>query len=446
MFAGTDDGHNAWEPQLWTCSSRKGQRGADLVCGLVSAGQVGTHHVHLYRARSILDSFEHLGYSLLYSSGVNEHKDIYTAIPDLVRLLIVDADHIQKCLKHGRPEWIQVLSESEVQKGAMVVSVQAQSKDETEGRNYTLSEWSRRVNDSSWESITFFGHPGFPDKPQLPNTEDADTSRPAQPEWECMQRPEYPQGIPLWKMFAMHFWDTSNEHPLGGLWTLAPEPYSTFPQLAHRPEHNLYMGYSIAAYCREAVPASQRPNQAYILAKIPKYFDPPTYAFSNHTFSDIERETGITFVAGTGEPGSALPDPGITNFGFMNATSFRDVLAHSKALVGIGRPGLSPTPYDALCMGVPFINSVTSWNKQDPDDQSKWGSQHDALFDIGEPYVYQVKQGDQDGLKAALQKAVGNPIEPFVPTRMTERAVEARYRMLVETDWEGVYRERSYFP
>lgn len=388
----------------------------------------------------MMDAFEKLGFSSVYAYGNTEQQEIYAAIPDFVRLLIVDAEHAMKCMKHGQSEWSQVLSESDIQDEALITHVQAQREGDHQARNYTLAEWKKLERDhpsERWASTIYFGHPQFPDQPSLA-TEEVTTAQ----RWGCAQTPDFPQGIPLWKMFAMHFWDTSNEHPLGALWTLAPEPFSTFPRLAHRQEHNLYMGYSIAAYCQNPIPASERHLQAYILAKQPSYFGPPSFGFSNHVFEDIKEELHINFVAGTGEPGAALPDRGITNLGMMNATTFRDVLGHSKALIGIGRPALSPSPYDALCMGVPFINSVTSWDKENPDDESKWASQHDALLNVGQPYVYQVKQGDAEGLKAALEKSMKNPIARFIPDRMTERALEARYRMLVETDWEGIYREK----
>lgn len=87
--------------------------------------------------------------------------------------------------------------------------------------------------------------------------------------------------------------------------------------------------------------------------KKPSYFAHREYLFSNHVFKDIKADIGLDFIARTGDPESRLPDSGITNIGIMNGTTFRDILGHSKALVGIGQPSLSPTPYDALCMGVP---------------------------------------------------------------------------------------------
>ena len=394
------------------------------------------------RARSVIDTFRDLGYSTIYAYGMMEQYDIYRAIPDLIRLVIVDADHTKSCQRYGRPEWSQILSESEIEKGALLQQVEARKDDKIQ--YFSWSEWHKlRLASSHWSTTTFYGHPVFRDQPKVEPDADPLDLQP-QKEWRCIQTPDFPQGIPLWKMFAFHFWDSSNEHPLGAWWTLAPEHFATFDKHAHKEEHNFHAGYSIEAYCASPIPAKERLHRAYILAKQQSYFDPPGYGFTDHVFKDIKEQTGLSFMAGTGESGSQLVDRGITNVGRMNATAFRDALGHSKALVGIGRPGQSPTPYDAMCMGVPFINSVQYWDRENPDNKTRWGSQHDALLKTGAPFVYHVKQGDQDGLKDALERAAANPIDRYVPLRMTRRALQARYRTLVETDWEALF--LSKFP
>lgn len=35
--------------------------------------------------------------------------------------------------------------------------------------------------------------------------------------------------------------------------------------------------------------------------------------------------------------------------------------------------------YYALCMGLPFINPIFSWDEKDPDDRMKWDTQQNAL-------------------------------------------------------------------
>lgn len=48
-----------------------------------------------------------------------------------------------------------------------------------------------------------------------------------------------------------------------------------------------------------------------------------------------------------------ISDAGINNLGLLSQEQFYDELGHSKVLVGIGKPRTSPSPWDALCMGVP---------------------------------------------------------------------------------------------
>lgn len=101
----------------------------------------------------------------------------------------------------------------------------------------------------------------------------------------------------------------------------------------------------------------------------------------------------------------------------MERLAFQEVVASSRVLLGIGLPGLSPTPYEALCLGVPFINPVEQWDKRDPEDRSKWKAQHDGLLYAGvdEPYVYHVKVGDREGFERAIVKAMETPITRYVP-------------------------------
>lgn len=99
----------------------------------------------------------------------------------------------------------------------------------------------------------------------------------------------------------------------------------------------------------------------------------------------------------------------------MARPAFQKVVASSRVLLGIGSPGLSPTPYEALCLGVPFINPVKTWDKKDPENKSKWKAQHDGLLYAGvdEPYVYHVKVGDRQGFERAIVKAMETPIQRF---------------------------------
>ena len=136
----------------------------------------------------------------------------------------------------------------------------------------------------------------------------------------------------------------------------------------------------------------------------------------------------------------------------------------------------SPTPYDALCLGVPFINPIVEvshlvqvplpiswclilylkWDHDNPGDRSKWYTQHEPLSKLGSPYVYNVFKNDTEGFVRAIEAALENPIERFVTSviqfdqkadrfycassvldRMRLGAVERRLGAILEHDWEA---------
>jgi hypothetical protein len=416
------------------------------VCMLRERSSIETYIRLWLRARSLMATLDDLGYSLLYAYDTVEIYDIYRAIPDLVQIVIAQTSNIRECKSHGVYESSKVLTEPEIRQGARIMFVQAQERDGKGWANHTLAEWEKLDDESEvkWKNPVYYGHPRLFGQRQsdAPNALDPDSSEfEPHEEWRCAQTPEFTQGIPLWKMFGFHFWENTDEHPLGAQWTLSPEPYATFPSTRQH-EHNMYLGYSVEAYCGDVVPVEERDHRAYILAKEKGYLEPPKFAFSDHVFSDLKRDLGVDFVAGIGKKGSELPDAGITNLGFMSVPDFRTALGRSKVLVGIGRPRLSPTPYDALCMGVPFINAILDWDRKRPDDQTAWYSQHEGLINVGEPYVYNVKQGNETEFKVAIAKAFVSPIDRFIPRRMSRPAMRARHRLLVEADWRLVYEER----
>ncbi|KAF8211115.1 hypothetical protein K438DRAFT_1569743 [Mycena galopus ATCC 62051] len=248
----------------------------------------------------------------------------------------------------------------------------------------------------------------------------------------CGRTAANPAGIPLWKLFAFYFW-RDGIHPLGHKWTLSPENYKT----------NNYLGYSIEAQCHRYpfVPPSERERQVYILAKFLKYFHPDEgRAWPPDFFDAAANATGASFIMASKESPEVPLQPGdlstsIENIGPVNQHEFYDVLSHSVALVGVGNPMLSPTPYDALCLGIPFVNPIGEWDKKNPTDRTKWQTQHDQLKGLSAPYVYHVFKGDRDGFVDAIKSAVENPIESFVLERMKIESVEYRLGKMLEHDW-----------
>ncbi|KAJ7510720.1 hypothetical protein B0H11DRAFT_2269294 [Mycena galericulata] len=249
----------------------------------------------------------------------------------------------------------------------------------------------------------------------------------------CILKRDRPYGIPAWKILSFHFWD-SPDHPLGRKWTLSPEDYRG-PE-----EGNTYLGYSIEPQCstQTFIPHAHRKRQAYVLAKESTYFIPETRAYDPDAFGAAAAAADIGFLAGVRDP--ILPvyfPPNVTNAGFMTPAKFRQTLAESRVLIGIGRPFLSPTPYEALCLGVPFINPILEWNADDPADRTQWSSQHGMLHLLDPPYVYNVFKGDTAGFVHAGVAAMAHPIESFVVERMRMHSVEARLAAILATDWKA---------
>ena len=147
-----------------------------------------------------------------------------------------------------------------------------------------------------------------------------------------------------------------------------------------------------------------------------------------------------------------LTPHGLTPLGHLPQANYTQTLARSKALIGIGFPGSSPSPYYALCAGVPFINPIrSSFNgtKEDWWKENKifwWqGIQHGPLALIGEPYVYTIPTTtnstpaalEANPLIGALRKARENPIGRFVPEEMKEARMADRVREIMERDWRA---------
>ncbi|KIO19857.1 hypothetical protein M407DRAFT_143379 [Tulasnella calospora MUT 4182] len=120
------------------------------------------------------------------------------------------------------------------------------------------------------------------------------------------------------------------------------------------------------------------------------------------------------------------------------------MIANSRVMIGLGNPFLSPTPYEALCLGIPFINPFRRLDKNDPNNKSGWFGQHDALIHGGldEPHVYHVEVGDREGFRAALRKAMSTPIERYIPPHMRSSAFLGRMKTLLETDWRPIAKKQ----
>ncbi|KAF7981431.1 hypothetical protein HWV62_33429 [Athelia sp. TMB] len=254
----------------------------------------------------------------------------------------------------------------------------------------------------------------------------------------CVLSEDNPDGIPIWKIFSFQWW-ADVRHPLGAPWILQPEDYT----LQH-PEwqRSAYIGYTIEESCRSRslIPVNEREERAYVMTKWSENFESgPETAWPEDYYEAAVRELGIGFVAGAnhrdGDSGVELPQT-IQNLGQMARIDFQHHIAFSKVLIGVGRPAVSVTPYEALCLGVPFVNPILEWDHENPGDKSKWKSQHESLALLAPPYVYNVRRDDRDGFIQAIKNAVANPIPSYVLPRMRMYSVAFRLNNLIHENWQ----------
>ncbi|KAJ7928213.1 hypothetical protein B0H13DRAFT_1597860 [Mycena leptocephala] len=250
----------------------------------------------------------------------------------------------------------------------------------------------------------------------------------------CALRRDWAWGIPIWKILSFHFW-AYVDHPLGRKWTLSPEPYLPAP------DNNTYLGYSVQPSCTQQpssrMTSATRPGSRYTSTPRRQTTSPRRSAHSRRTSLRACPLRSASLRRGRAGADSTLP-AGVTNLGGMDPARFYEAVAKSWVLMGIGAPSTSPTPYDALCLGVPFINPILTWDPARPDDRSKWEAQHEALKHFNPPHVYNVFKDDEDGLERAVRAALDAPIlDRYILPRMELGAVQARVGAILETDWRS---------
>ncbi|KAJ7491730.1 hypothetical protein B0H11DRAFT_990001 [Mycena galericulata] len=275
----------------------------------------------------------------------------------------------------------------------------------------------------------------------------------------CFQDPEYciqsrqnPDGIPLWKMFAFTFWGSlprsgkwlpENEkpwsfNPLGREWSLVPY---------QMPDGHFFIGYHYqGCQALQYIPFSERPDQIVILAKKSEYFhNNPLFVDQSAFYTRLKNVTGYDIITNADlEEGYPIPD-GLTPVGLLPIAEYDLQLANTKALLGIGRPQISPTPYASLCRGVPVVlpyRSDTGCPARPGPDQYcgfyEGVHQHGPAASIGEPYIYTVDiTGPVEDIIKTIQRAVNTPIEPFEPEEMKIDSLRQRLVDYFDVDWEA---------
>jgi len=183
----------------------------------------------------------------------------------------------------------------------------------------------------------------------------------------------------------------------------------------------------------------------YVMGKYLHYFSGEGSAWTADFYDEAAQVNGLSFVVGASPSPDADNYPvsestlpkSIVNHGIMPPEEFTAMVANSRMLVGVGSPYTSPTPYDALCLGVPFLNAIKQWDHSDPWNRDKWDIQHGLLKLLDPPYVYNVHTGDKKAFLKAIKGALENPLpDRYILERMKMASLEKRVTELMVTDWE----------
>ncbi|KAF8156716.1 hypothetical protein B0H34DRAFT_750525 [Crassisporium funariophilum] len=275
---------------------------------------------------------------------------------------------------------------------------------------------------------------------------------------KCVKGHTNPTGIPAWKIFDFEFFASRGGHfhasLMKGQWILSANPDDNNHDT---PSPIQYIGYSIEEECKKiaVIPLAERSNQVWMLMKEIVYVYDNKFAWDRSYFHRAAEELNLNFVGGWKLNQHYGWDPdtqgemkdiedrahGVINFGKLNQTEFTNQVGTSKVMIGQGNPWWSPSPYNALCQGVPFIHPILHWDKNDPWNKASWYStQHPSLSRFGPPYVYNVHArnwtGFLDAIEAASTTEIGSHCARFIPEHMTEAAVRERLTNLMETDWK----------
>lgn len=160
----------------------------EKISGKYQAGRFGVGLYLMARARSSLEAFTALNYTLLFTYGHMDTLMIYQHIPDLVKIIIWESAQMKRCM----------------------------ARDENNFNSSLIPDDEMSHSPDHWQKDMKKG---------------------------CMKRKGFEDGIPLWKGFTFHFWPTPS-HPLGERWTLAPYDYKDLGK------ENLHLGTSFLPVIR----------------------------------------------------------------------------------------------------------------------------------------------------------------------------------------------------
>ncbi|WOO85372.1 uncharacterized protein LOC62_07G008871 [Vanrija pseudolonga] len=256
---------------------------------------------------------------------------------------------------------------------------------------------------------------------------------------DFLKKPDRLNGIPAWKFFIAYYFPNAFSSIVGNKWVLTAEPN----------DNNLttYTGYEIdrSKTLKNYVPFEQRPHRVYVLAKYLHFFANHSMAAKvwdddyyqratdelRQRWPDFEIVGAIIDSRGEKEQKAepwTLP-PGIRNMGKLGPAEFDEALSNSRLLLGVGRPGLSPSPWRGLALGLPFLNPG------DPAHKGPW--QHHTVAKLGPPYSYNTQKFNYTEFVNNIAAAMETPIEPYIHPLMEAEAVDRRMHDVMTRDWRS---------
>ncbi|KAL7415019.1 hypothetical protein BDY24DRAFT_433906, partial [Mrakia frigida] len=265
----------------------------------------------------------------------------------------------------------------------------------------------------------------------------------------CLQSVDNPDGIPPWKIFGFSYFG-KEELPLGSKWMLTALP---------RPDESYHLGLNLEKTCTRTplVPWDQRRNRIFILSKLYSNFYFGMRSIEPEWYERLASDTGmeIVSVARDDTNGKHVLPEGIQSLGTLSPNEFRRELSFSRVLLGIGFPLHSPTPYEALCLNVPFVNPFSPSHLPSPFNGSSTdglATQHAPLSLSSTPAVYNIPRLDYPALLKAVKDTSTTELKGFVKGREDGRAVmreisedgmRERLKGFMDGDWEGEWRRRG---
>lgn len=114
--------------------------------------------------------------------------------------------------------------------------------------------------------------------------------------------------------------------------------------------------------------------------------------------------------------------------GHQTGDQWRELLASSKFLIGLGNPLLGPSAIDAVVAGCVYLNPQFIVPMRDV-----YYSQHPYAADkIGKPYVCSFHQSNAAELDACVQYALKADLDPFLPPDFTFEAYLLRVKAIFD--------------